>query len=113
MKKALKELIENAPRRDCGEYISFLVIPTNKAYNGFWGRNGYNDIIVLGYDKKEDMWYRLDSDGESDVFDIMQIYAVNIDVPSEYGCIRICLSEPVEISHPASSILAYGKWQRR
>lgn len=109
MKKALKELIETAKRRDVGEYISFLVIPTNKAYNGFWGRNGYNDIIVLGYDKKEDRWYRLDSDGESDVFDIMQSYRVSIDVPGIFGCIRILLPKPVEISYPTSSILAYGK----
>lgn len=113
MKKALKELIENAKRRNVGEYISFLVIPTNKAYNGFWGRNGYNDIIVLGYDKNTKKWYRLDSEGESDTFDILQIYKVNIDVPREYGCIRIHLPEPVEISYPESSIFAYGKWKWR
>lgn len=109
MKKALKELIDNAPRRDCGEYAYFLLIPTNKMYNGLWGKNNYNNIIVLGYDKVEKKHYRLDSVCGSDDFGVSQIYSAHIDIPREYGCLRMHFSEPVSVRYPASSVLAYGK----
>ena len=109
MKKALKELIENAPRRDCGEYVYFLLIPTNRMYNGFFGKNGYNNMIVLGYDKAEKKHYRLDKESGSDDFSIWDVYGTQMDVPNEYGCVRVHFREPLRVDYPQSSVMAYGK----
>ena len=49
MTEKLKEIIKTAPRaKEGSSYTSFLLIPTSNAYDGFWGKNGFNNIIVLG-----------------------------------------------------------------
>ena len=47
MKKALKELIQKAEVRTSGEFDSIMIVPKGK-YDGFWGKNCYDNMLVLG-----------------------------------------------------------------
>lgn len=116
MKRALRELVENAKTRsdfELYDYRWFLLIPTRKAYNGFWGKNGYNNMIILGYDETEKAYYRLDS-GDTDDFSISEMRYLQFDVPREYGCIRVHFHGTLKCGGmPLSSVSAEGMKQRR
>lgn len=107
MKQALKELIEKADFCAEGIFNEFLIIPTHKAYNGFWGKNGYENMIVLARSFYEKSWHRISLD-DCDVFDLLKVNSVGIDIPCEYGCVRISSQQNIEILSPTSSIRGYG-----
>ena len=107
MKKKLKELIENAPYKRVGTFTQFLLIPTNEEYNGFWGKNGYNNVIILGYDKKEEIWCRL-SPQQCDNMNISHVRNFDMDIPSDLGCIRIWFDNDIVIFPPSSCVIGYG-----
>ncbi len=112
MKKALKELIENAPTISSGRFTSFLIIP-NGEYHGFWGKNGYDNIMVLVKPEGEKEYYKLSE--EADVFNIFDLHiqpnTFNLDIPHEYGVPRIWFNTPIEIDFdmPNSTLLGYAK----
>jgi len=106
MIKHLKELIDNAEFCVEGIFNEFLIIPTHEKYNGFWGKNGYENMIVLARHFESDTWYRI-SQEQCDVFNIIGVRSVGIDIPDDVGCIRISSNEAIEISYPASAILGY------
>lgn len=108
MKKKLKELIENAPFKGVGTFTEFLLIPTNKEYDGFWGKNGYNNVIVLGYNKKEEVWCKVSYEQCDNMF-ISNIRNFNMDIPRDLGCIRIWFNDVIELSPPASSVIGVIK----
>ncbi|MBO4542343.1 MAG: hypothetical protein J5725_04090 [Bacteroidales bacterium] len=97
MKKALKELLEKAEPRVAGRYDAFLIIDDHKQYNGFWGKNGFNSMTILGYDKTTQQHYLI-STKMSDVLTTFDKMSWNIDIPSNYGCIRIWFDHPVYIT---------------
>ena len=97
MKKALKELLEKAEPRVVGRYDAFLIIDDHKHYNGFWGKNGFNSMTILGYDKTMQQYYLI-STKISDVLTTFDKMSWNIDIPSNYGCIRIWFDHPVYIT---------------
>ena len=111
MNKALKAVIENAKvREDFGWYTYkwFLLIPTNKKYNGMFGKNGYNNMIILGYDFDEKAYYRLNAENTDD-FAVSDMRYVQFDVPEEYGngCIRMHFSGKMKVGGmPLSSVMA-------
>lgn len=110
MNKHLKELIDNSEFCVEGIFNEFLIILTHKKYNGFWGKNGYENMIVLARHFESDTWYRI-SQEQCDVFDITGVHSFGIDIPEKYGCVRISSDEAIEISYPASAILGYKKEQ--
>lgn len=108
MRKKLKELIENAEFCVEGVFNEFLIIPTHKKYNGFWGKNGFENIIVLARHFENEKYYRI-SQEQCDVFNLFRVSSVGIDVPDDLGCIRVSSHESIEISFPTSAILGNGK----
>lgn len=108
MRKKLKELIENAEFCVEGVFNEFLIIPTHKAYNGFWGKNGYENIIVLARNFDSKTYYRI-SQEQCDVLNLIYINNVSVDIPDDVGCVRISSDSSIEIQYPASAILGYGR----
>jgi hypothetical protein len=97
MKKALKELIDNAERRVAGRYDSFLIVDDHKPYGGAFGKNGFNSMTILGYDNTTQKYYLITT-GMSDVLYTFDKMSWNIDIPSNYGCMRIWFDHPVYIT---------------
>ena len=98
MTEQLKELIENAPIKRSGIFINLLVCSNGK-YDGFWGENGYDNIILLGYDLETKQYYKITD--KADVFNAFQFHdlanqislgSFNMDIPNEYGVPRIWFS---------------------
>ena len=107
MKKALKELIESAQYKQIGEYTALMII-SNGPYDGVFGRNGYNNILVLGNDKSDKKWYRISE--HIDAIHIQDIgdNSLNVEIPSEYGVPVIWLRTPIHISDQGTSSM-FGK----
>lgn len=106
MNEELKKLIENAKPCDHGIFDEFLIIPSEEDYDGFWGQNGFKNLIILATRRGESEWIFLSN--SSDVFHLINIYDCNFDSPSELGCVRAFLNRPVEINGVQSSIMGYG-----
>ena len=109
MNKALKELYDRAEERIAGRYDEFLIISDNKAYDGFFGKNGYNSMTLLGFDKSTKTWYKISS-RVADVIDSYEPMTWSIDIPTEYNCVRIFFRKPVYIHDtiPLSSVRVFN-----
>ena len=111
MTKALKELIENAPTIERGRFSKFMIV-SNGEYKGFWGKNGYNNIIVFGRLCGEDMqWYKLCEVADKfTVFDLVKANCTfNLDIPKKFGVPVIWFDRPIDIDYsiPTSDIFGY------
>lgn len=112
MTDELKKLIEEAPHIHSGKFGSFMVVP-NGQYDGFWGINGYDNILILARPWREDKWYKLAT--EADVFIVKDLEdrcpTFNLDIPSQYGVPRIWFERPIEIDYrvPTSTVMGYVK----
>ena len=99
MKDKLKELIKKAPVKRKGTFKNFMIV-SNCAYNGFWGENGFNSIILLGFDVETKQYVKI-----TDYADVFNIYSVgenvgfNLDIPTEYGVPRIWFSKFITIDN--------------
>lgn len=116
MKKALKELIENAPVKHTGRFTELMFVSNGK-YGGFFGPNGFNNMIVLGKNAEADetTWYKIvKEDDECDKFDIYsqdipRFTGFNVDIPEKYGVPRIWFTNyyfKIDYSFPLSSLVA-------
>ena len=96
MKKALKELIESAEVKRGGKFWSFLTIP-NGIYDGFWGKNGYDNILLLGRSADDDKWYKI-----ADKIDAIHFFyppALNWEINSKYGVPSFWSHKPISINY--------------
>lgn len=100
MTKALKELIKNAPTRVVGNYTKIMFV-SNGVYDGFWGKNGYDNMLILGFSDDDKKWYKISEYG--DVFSIYHIKnALNVDIDSKYKIPAIWFSGAVHIDNSMS-----------
>lgn len=111
MTDKLKEIIENAPVKKAGTFVALMFIP-NGEYNGFWGHNGYNNILILGreYNRKDGgTWYKIAT--SADVFQMAHYESVSIDIPTELGVPVLFVPEGIEIDNTLelSKVLAIKK----
>lgn len=106
MNENLKELIDKAQSVNYGVFNEFLIIPSGRKYDGFWGVNGYNHIIVLAKKFEEKEWLKLTD--SSDVISFLHSTSVNIDIPTEYNCVRVFFNNPITINDVNSSIIGFG-----
>ena len=109
MTKKLKELIANVPTIQNGVFQCFLIV-SNGVYDGFWGKNGYNNIIILAQKPKSDFWYKLCENADKfTIFDITEKQTFNLDIPSDYGVPRIWFHKPIKIDYsvPTADIFGY------
>ena len=111
MNKELKNLIEKAEDYELGKPLSsFYIVSTNKLYNGFWGKNGYNGIIIIGVGYKEDKLYFVNRDYECDVIHLMQfrhftnVGGMSIDIPNDKNCIHMWFDKPICFKYLLSSM---------
>lgn len=106
MKEALKKLIEEAPIRRVGAFVNFLIVPTGQKYDGFWGENGYNEIVLLGL-ADDGKYYNITDSADSVMFS--KVMHVNFDIPSEYNCVRFWFDEPIQINNEMnlSTLMGY------
>lgn len=102
MKKGAKELIAKAVPRKHDKFFELYVIDSERAYNGFWGKNGYNEIILIGRASGCEE-YELITD-HSDVIHVFR-GGFDIDVDSKQGVVRIWSTNGFELSNlPLSSV---------
>ena len=109
MTDELKKLIEDAPSIHSGKFDSFMVVP-NGQYDGFWGVNGYDNILILARPWEEDKWYKLAT--KADVFSVYgNCSSFHLAIPSQYGVPRIWFNNPIEIRHelPTARVLGHAK----
>lgn len=104
MKKALKELIENAEIKRVGEFHAFLTIP-NGIYKGFWGKNGFDKILLLGQ-CSDGKWYKIAD--EIDAIHFFYPPALNWEISSKYGVTSFWARAPISIKYDGvtSSLIA-------
>lgn len=103
MKKKLLEMIEKAEPYEPNVPMNLLyLIDTKKIYNGFWGENGYNNMLVIGYSRATRKYYKITD--HSDVVYIADIRYVDFDIPSDLGCVRVCCNQ--NITNPHDEVLS-------
>ena len=74
-------------------YKSIYIINSGKLYDGFWGKNGYKSIIVLGLDEEKRL-INISRNYQCDAFDIKTQYELGyprFDIPKDDNCFRIFL----------------------
>lgn len=98
MTDALKELIENAPIKRQGTFLHFLAV-SNGEYNGFWGNNGFDSILLFGFDAEDGKYYKITDYADSVGFFGLTKGCFSMDIPSEYGVPRIWFHTPIEIDN--------------
>lgn len=101
MKKALKELIENAKPYDGNKYFNRIMFLSNGVYDGFWGKNGYNNILILAQEWNSGEWYKITKDVQCcDLFYICKCnMSFNLGIPKEYGIPSIWFGNPIRIDN--------------
>ena len=101
MNKAQKEFIEQAKPYELGKPLrSIFLIPAGKLYTGFWGKNGYNNIIIVGWGgRDDDNYYIVNKEYQCDVVNFMSLGSLaqccNIDVPHKLNCILMGFGKPI------------------
>ena len=98
MNKKTKEFIEQAIPYELGTLLgSIYIISTGKLYKGFWGKNGYNNIIVIGRGYgQDDNLYLINKDYECDVLFFYKMgehmSSAKLDIPHDLNCVHIWFS---------------------
>ena len=97
MTEDLKKLIECSPHKSTG-YFRELMFVSNGIYDGMWGVNGYDYILILGYDIESNDWCIItDCADKFDIFNLENVH-FNLDIPSDYGVPRIWFRKPIYIN---------------
>lgn len=95
MKKELQNMIAHADYKPMGVFYKLIFVP-NGVYKGMFGPNGYDDIMILGYDGEG--WYVVSKFG--DKFDIYETGpGFNVDIPSNLGVPVIWFNKPILIDN--------------
>ena len=115
MTKKQKEFISQAKEYELGKpFIAMNLIP-NGIYNGTWGKNGYNKMIIIVEDDSN--YYIVNKDYQVDVINLFKAcgHVWGVDVPKETSCVRICFSMQMKIDEVLSSIvpIPYYKEERK
>ena len=105
MTDKLRKLIDNATFRPVGTFDKLMFVSTGK-YDGFYGINGYDNILILG--GIGNTWYKVSDYG--DKFDIYKTGAgFNLDIPTEYGVPCIWFNRPIHIDNTLSVSSVVGE----
>jgi len=108
MTDKLKELIEKATYKPVGDFASLMFV-SNGEYDGFFGKNGYDNLLILGCENDE--WYKISDYG--DAFCICTaLMNFNLDIPSDYGVPRIWFYEPVHIDASFRVSTVIGQFEK-
>ena len=106
MKKAVKELIAEAVPLESTEFSELWIIDSEKIYRGFWGKNGYNNIIILGRGYKKDQIELISNSSDAIHFMNDARLSLNIDIKSTNGIVHIWFHRAVRLQgEPMSSVI--------
>lgn len=89
----------------------FYLLNSHRLYKGFWGKNGFNNIIVIGSyweeGMKDEVYYKFEDCKERDVVDVFieSHMLIKLDIDGEYDTLRLCLDERVLVSENLSSFV--------
>ena len=109
MTDKLKELIKKAPVKRKGTFKNFMIV-SNGVYDGIWGENGFNSIILLGLDVETEEYVKItDYADVFNIYDVCQSVGFNLDIPTEYGVPRIWFSKFITIDNELDISSVNGK----
>ena len=95
MTERLQKLIDTAEERKVGDFDMFMILSAG-IYDGTFGKNGYDNLLTLGYVHSENKWYKITDYG--DVFRVITAnMSFHLDIPSEYGIPRFDFDTPVHV----------------
>ena len=95
MTEQLQKLIDTAEEREVGDFDMFMILSAG-IYDGTYRKNGYDNLLTLGYIRSENKWYKITDYG--DVFCVMvEIMSFHLDIPSEYRIPRFDFGAPVHV----------------
>lgn len=107
MTDKLKNLISNAPKKPVGTFDKLMFV-SNGIYDGFWGENGYDHILILGWERATNEWFKVSEYG--DKFDIYETGPwFNLDIPTDYGVPVIWFNRPIHINNSLGVSNVVGK----
>lgn len=109
MKKALKELIEQSTWKRKGVFQNLIFISNGK-YDGFWGSNGYDNLLILGFDVDDKKYYKITD--SADVFNIMDLgnkVTFNLEIETKLGVPRIWFTRPIYIDNEVNISTVTGE----
>lgn len=115
MKKKVKEFIEQAEPRTSDEFIAFYIIDSEKLYNGLFGKNGFNNIVLIGRTPPIDgkSHYELITDYSDAIHFYNGCGTANIEISHDNGIVCLWFTTPVKLSgEPLSSCIFEGKCRR-
>ena len=99
MTKKEKELVAKAIPYDGSPIDGLYIFSTHKLYEGIWGKNGYNSMIILAYayqsEHEDNKYFHFDLDYQRDVIQCLKDIQFSIDVPNSCDCIRLCFRKPM------------------
>ena len=105
LRKALWDLIVEAPEKLAGDFDTLMLVP-NGRYDGFFGINGFDHLLVLGYIFDDKQWYKI-----ADYPDVFSLNFENFfgtatfDIKSIYGMPTFAFRSPVHIENEGLSTL--------
>lgn len=112
MTEKLKSIIENAPVKTKGKFRCLFFL-SNGEYDGFWGKNGYDNIFVFGYDDEAEEWCKVAA--YADKFDIFRLNGTfNLHIPHDLGIPVMWFDEPVYIDNTlmlSNVVGRIGQWE--
>lgn len=85
-------------------YKCIYLCDSGKQYDGFYGKNGFNSLIIIGQTPEGE--FELISD-YSDVFSCLTNRQFDIDINKNDGMIRIFFDSPVQINYVLSTCAAH------
>lgn len=112
MTKKQKEFIDRASKtREHELYRDLYIADKGTLYNGFFGKNGYNNMVIIG--ETEDGRFELITDHSDHFgfFDSKNMSGINIDIANSNGFIRMWMDRhlfriPIMVN---SSCLVYSE----
>lgn len=112
MRKALKEIIDTAEERLVGDF-DYLMIVSNGIYDGFWGKNGYDNILILGYVRTEKKWFIISRYGDVFCMYYPIMGTFTLDINHKYGVPTIGFVKPIHIDNTEQLSSVIGELRLR
>ena len=105
MTDKFRKLIQGLEIKRKGVFTAFYI-----ASNGFWGVNGYNNIIMVGRCAEDGQLYLICDQADKIDFVHLARRCAELDIPTEYDVVHLWFAEPISIDYsvPVSTVFGYG-----
>ena len=111
MTKKERQFVAQAVERKHDEFQEIYIINSGRLYNGTFGKNGYNDIIVIGRVKGCSDYELITT--WSDAVWITDTHSFTIDIDNKTGITRLYFDQPISLEGlPLSTTCFEGRMRR-